>query len=380
MIRFACPGCSATFTVTDDKAGKTSNCPKCKSQFLIPGEAPPPLPPSPPKQNAPITIEPCPKCKTQLSVDPADLGTDVECPTCQRVFRARKPGTKPSVPAVTKSRVDSGEPVGRRRDEEDDDDRPMRRSSARRDDDDDDDDRPVRRRSSRRDEEDDEDDRPRRRSSRRDDDDFDRPRRKPKRFRGNTSEGQGVRVTSAVMGFILGGFSLICGIGFIVAGSVVVDAITGLGRGVAKAPPAVAPANPPGFPRGFPGNPRPNVGLNPNAQANNNAAAGAAIAGAGWLTGGVVIGCGVVALLFSGVYIGGGIGLLQLRTYGRILTIIAAVFSGLLVLLNLYSLIGAADRGVAGPICITLVSVILYATHSITSFMGALGAGSHNFR
>lgn len=358
MIRFACPSCSSTFTVSDEKAGKTSNCPKCKAQFVIPGEGPPPLVPPVPK-NAPITIDPCPKCRTQLSVEPADLGTEVECPTCRTVFKARKAGTgsKPILPPppVTKSRVDDDEPVRRRSrddDEEDDDDRPRRRPSSRRDDGDDDDDRP-RRRSSRRDTDDDYDD------------DFDRPRRRPKRKLGSGSnEGQGLRVTSSVFGFIIGGLTLICGVAVMVVGGAVLDAFTGVGRGVANAPPPMTQ-------RGFP--------TNPNAP-NPNAAAGAAIAGAGWLTGGVVIGCGLVAVISAIVYIVGGIGLLQRRTYGKILTIIAAVFSVVCVLFGFYSLINAIGLGATSAVLMNLLSTAVYTTHAVTSFMACFGSGSHNFR
>lgn len=76
MIRFACPGCSATYTASDEKAGKTSTCPKCKTQFAIPGAdtAPPPMPvsTSPPPSAATIEIEPCPKCGDKLTVEVAD--------------------------------------------------------------------------------------------------------------------------------------------------------------------------------------------------------------------------------------------------------------------------------------------------------------------
>ena len=98
MIRFACPGCSSTFSVDDGKAGKSGKCPKCGAAFIIPSaeapvEAPPPLPvpplpvPPPPvpvpqspaaDPNAPVEIDPCPKCQTKLSVAASDLGNDVE--------------------------------------------------------------------------------------------------------------------------------------------------------------------------------------------------------------------------------------------------------------------------------------------------------------
>lgn len=206
MIRFACPGCSATFTVTDEKAGKTGKCPKCQTQFTIPPvpaadpdlppppttvEAPPPIPtvdapppipmqtvpapppipppiappppvpPPPPGPNDPVEIVPCPKCTSRLSVLPGDVGLDVECPNCQTVYRANRADAPP--PPVIESGLPKSSALvkygsgAKNRDDDDDDDRPSRRKKSRRrdrddDDDDDDDDRPwpKRRRRSRR--------------------------------------------------------------------------------------------------------------------------------------------------------------------------------------------------------------------------------------
>ena len=182
MIRFACPGCSATFTVTDEKAGKTGKCPKCQTQFTIPFpqpdpeenpppptsveapppmqsvEAPPPMPPAvePPAAPEPVEILPCPKCTSRLSVLPGDVGLDVECPNCQTVYRAaRADAPPPPVINAPKSsalvKYGSGAKNNRDDDDDEDDERPSRRKKKRRrdDDDDDDDDRPVRRRRSR---------------------------------------------------------------------------------------------------------------------------------------------------------------------------------------------------------------------------------------
>lgn len=173
MIRFACPGCSATFTVADEKAGKTGKCPKCQSQFVIP-EAPaaapapssvasrpvppPPPPPPPPVDDNSGTVEvtPCPKCGSRLSVMQGDLGSDIECPSCQTVYKATRADAPPPPPgsgsksgAKTSSLVKLGS--GSRQDD-DDDDRKSKKKRSRRDDDDD---------------EDDDDDRPRRRKRRR---------------------------------------------------------------------------------------------------------------------------------------------------------------------------------------------------------------------
>ena len=213
MIRFACPGCSAMFTVEDEKAGKSGKCPKCQTQFIIPAaelaptefpltedpaaplppppapppgaDRPPPLPFPPPAPTAgpndPVEIQPCPKCRSRLSVLPTDLGLDIECPSCKEVYKANRADAPPppssagdkSGPRGSLVRLGSGV---REEDEKDDDrdDRRDKRRSKRRDDDEDDYDR---RRSRRRDDDDDrDDDRRGRRYSRRydDDDDYDR--------------------------------------------------------------------------------------------------------------------------------------------------------------------------------------------------------------
>jgi DNA-directed RNA polymerase subunit M/transcription elongation factor TFIIS len=161
MIRFACPGCEATYTVPDEKAGKTGKCPKCQAQFVIPtpppaaAAAPPPRPdPTPPPSAATdveVEIAPCPGCQARLMVSTGDLGTDVECPYCKTVYRAETPG----------ARSEAAEPRPRRRPAADVEERPSRR----RRDDDDEDERTSRRR---RDEDEDDDPRPRRKRDRRD--------------------------------------------------------------------------------------------------------------------------------------------------------------------------------------------------------------------
>jgi predicted Zn finger-like uncharacterized protein len=100
MIKFPCPGCQTIFTVTDDKAGKKGKCPKCQTPFTIPqpdAAAPPPPPLDP---SAPIEIEPCPGCGAVLTVAAEFLGADVECPSCNTVFTAAKPGAKPKSKSV----------------------------------------------------------------------------------------------------------------------------------------------------------------------------------------------------------------------------------------------------------------------------------------
>jgi hypothetical protein len=164
MIRFACPGCMASFAVGPEQAGKPGQCPHCQARYVIPpapADAPPsnPLPAVGPDDA--VEIRPCPKCQSRLSVLAGDLGSDVECPNCHTVYKAVR-ATAPPPPPRERSRA-GGRLVERGSDRDNTDDE--RRS--RRDRDRDDEDRP--RRSSRRDEDDDEDedDRWERRRSRR---------------------------------------------------------------------------------------------------------------------------------------------------------------------------------------------------------------------
>ncbi len=221
MIRFACPGCAATFTVDDNRSGKSGKCPKCQSEFVIPDMEPlqsTPTPasvsipaPAPRNVDEPVEIEPCPKCSTKLSVSGSDIGNDVECPYCKTVFQAIKPGSRPQAPPPAPGRKsqfestdDTGRPKSRRKDFDDDDDRPRKRrrdvdddeedipkikskSESRRRDEEDDYDSPKSKNKSRRRDEDDEDE-PKSKSRRRDEDDDDyddRPRKKRYRSGGN---------------------------------------------------------------------------------------------------------------------------------------------------------------------------------------------------
>ncbi|MGH2688875.1 MAG: MJ0042-type zinc finger domain-containing protein [Actinomycetota bacterium] len=214
MIRFACPGCGATYSVDDAKGGKAGKCPKCQTQFQIPtpeGAPPPPPatasdtraslpPPVPPDPNAPVEIAPCPGCQARLSVAVTDLGADVECPYCKTVYKAKKPGTGLiPVPPSKRSELDDDRPSRRRREEDEEDeedDRPSRRRRR----DEDDEDRPSRRRR----EEDDEDDRPSRR--RRDEDEEDRPRKRRRR-RGGSYEPHrgGLILTLGILSLVICG-------------------------------------------------------------------------------------------------------------------------------------------------------------------------------
>ena len=224
MIRFACPGCQHLFTVGLEKAGKSGRCPKCQTQFTIPQpnspeadppmadspeamfpspppnprELPPPLPspivpltlPQPQLDpNTPVEVAPCPGCKIRLSVLPADLGKEVECPTCKTIFAANL-SDAPLPPPLEKAKTSASQKFGAgaraKADDDDDDERPSkrRRSSTRDDDDDDNDDRPSRRRS-------------RSRRSRDDDDDYDDRRSGSSQKPGN--------VTAVGVMFLVGG-------------------------------------------------------------------------------------------------------------------------------------------------------------------------------
>lgn len=346
MIRFACPGCSSTFSVDDGKAGKSGKCPKCGAAFIIPAaeaapvEAPPPLPVPPPPApvlqspaadpNLPVEIDPCPKCQTKLSVAASDLGNDVECPYCKTVFASARAGTRPPAPPPApgkKSSADldfSGKPKPRReRDEVEDDDRPRRRKR-----DDDEDDRPSKRKGrredededrpsrrgkppvSRRDDDDEDDDRPSRRRSRsrRDDDDEDddyddRPSRRRSRSRrrsGGSGERSGAVTAASVMTIVVGALWLI-GAGLIFFGSAFLFNAIG------------------GLPRGF----------GANAQARD-AAEGALV--------GMTLCCGVPTLLMSILHILGGVFALQRKTAGRIIVIICASLALLFGLFALYAM------------------------------------------
>lgn len=161
MIRFACPGCGVVYSVADEKAGKTGKCPKCQSNFVIPNadpSAPPPLPgaepdeslvaadetppPPPPVEdpNAPVEVAPCPGCQVRLSVEPKDVGQEVECPYCKTLFTAKRVQPKPSsVGTGSRRPKDEDRPSQRRSRRDEEEERPSRRRDRRWDTDDEDD-------------------------------------------------------------------------------------------------------------------------------------------------------------------------------------------------------------------------------------------------
>jgi hypothetical protein len=188
MIRFACPSCNSVFTVADEKGGKTGQCPKCQSQFAIPeaeaGSPPPPAAPPPMPARSDIEIEPCPGCQAKLTVEPGDLGKDVECPYCKTAYIAKDPNARRKTPPTKRARVEEV-------DEYDDDDDRLRRRRDRFGEDRDDDD---------------------------DDIDDNRPRRRRKGSRGTGKSG--AVTTVAILNFVFGGLGLLCSCGMFGLGAV----------------------------------------------------------------------------------------------------------------------------------------------------------------
>jgi DNA-directed RNA polymerase subunit RPC12/RpoP len=113
MIRFSCPGCGAVYAVEGAKAGRTGQCPKCRGQFLIPRPEAADPPPPPDDPDAPVEVSPCTGCGVRLSVAPADLGAEVECPYCKTTFRAT--AASPGPPGSVRDEYDDDRPARRRR-------------------------------------------------------------------------------------------------------------------------------------------------------------------------------------------------------------------------------------------------------------------------
>ncbi len=87
-----CPKCQATMSVRPEDVGFDLQCPYCQTVFRGVAASTPAPAPAPSVPEAPgIEIAPCPKCRAELTVDPADLGGDVECPFCRAIYRAEKP-------------------------------------------------------------------------------------------------------------------------------------------------------------------------------------------------------------------------------------------------------------------------------------------------
>jgi len=141
MIRFACPGCRATYSVSDEQAGQTGTCTDCDAKFLIPSAAAPPAAPQveappPPLASVRSTVLRCPTCEAKVRVDVGDIGHTVECPDCRATFVAEDTRDTPDNDDDDPDRRYRRKRSNRRRGEEDNTDEedydPRRRSSRRR--------------------------------------------------------------------------------------------------------------------------------------------------------------------------------------------------------------------------------------------------------
>jgi predicted Zn finger-like uncharacterized protein len=208
-----CPNCRTELEIDADDFGYRVQCPSCNSAFTpekddapLPASPPPPPPPPPPPAPTPAPADAddgtqvvtCPECNGQVGVLKEDLGHDMRCPLCDKVFTAR---------------LDDGRRSSRRGD--DGDRSPPWRSRSRSGDDDKSDDRGGSRRS-RYDDDDDDDDRPRGRRRRRYDDD-DTPEDLVRYAQRECSASGIGLIVIACLGF-LGGLLILVMYGIILAG------------------------------------------------------------------------------------------------------------------------------------------------------------------
>lgn len=164
-----CPHCRTELEIDDADFGYRVQCPACQSAFTPEAESNAPPPPPPPAESARgagsdspesargagsdtaddgTKVVTCPECNGKVGVLEADLGHDMRCPLCDKVFTATLGG----LPPQARRRDDSDEPSWRRSRSGDlpryDDDRYDRPRRSRYDDEDEYD-RPRRRRRSR---------------------------------------------------------------------------------------------------------------------------------------------------------------------------------------------------------------------------------------
>ena len=260
----------------------------------------------------------CPSCKRQLRIADSAAGKKVKCPACGTSFTALD---------QVEELVEPGPPPPKPKPKADvvdivEEPRPRRPR-------DDDEDRP--RRSRERDDEDD-DDRPRRSRDRDyEDDDYDRPRRSRRR-----GSGAGSITGVGVISIILGSLSLLCGICFMIVG------IVGAGAAGGRFGPNVMP-----FGQG-------------------------AIAG-------IAIVISLVILILGVLYLIGGIGVLQRRNWGRIVTLVSAGFSGVFGVLQIIGVV----VNLASPVpmeakvfqvLVNFAAALVFFAHCIMSFMVLLNS------
>ncbi len=139
-----CPHCSRELEIDDADFGYRVQCPACQSAFTPEEPAPPPPPPLTPPPPPPQSdtdddgtkVVTCPECNGKVGVLEADLGHDMRCPLCDKVFTATLGGLPPRAPR----RDDDEDPSWRRSrsgdsrrssryDDKDEYDRPRRRRS-----------------------------------------------------------------------------------------------------------------------------------------------------------------------------------------------------------------------------------------------------------
>lgn len=148
-----CPHCRTELEIDAADFGYRVQCPACQSAFTPeepePEPAAPPLPPPPPPPpvvDDGTTVVTCPECNGKVGVLEEDLGHDMRCPLCDKVFTATAGGLPPRAsrrddddgPSWRQSRSGGGglpryddDRYDRRRSRYDDDeyDRPRRRRS-----------------------------------------------------------------------------------------------------------------------------------------------------------------------------------------------------------------------------------------------------------
>ena len=99
-----CPKCQAKMSVRPEDVGFDLQCPFCQTMFRgVAASDPAPAPATPEPETPGIEIAPCPKCRAELTVDPADLGGEVECPFCRTIYRAEKPKSKANTPLARRT-------------------------------------------------------------------------------------------------------------------------------------------------------------------------------------------------------------------------------------------------------------------------------------
>lgn len=148
-----CPNCRTELEIDATDFGYRMQCPACHSAFTPDPSPtqPPPLPPPPPPIEPGTRVLTCPRCQGQVGIAEEDLGHDMRCPLCDRVFTATadRPSSRPSRRDDDRTPPwrDGGEERTPRYDDEkydrphrsryddDYDDRPRRRRRSRYDDD-----------------------------------------------------------------------------------------------------------------------------------------------------------------------------------------------------------------------------------------------------